>query len=120
MMKFTKKEQEVLEVFWQANRPLCVRDILDINSKLNKNTVPVVVKKLSDRGCLAVESIQKVAKTFAQYYIPTITKEEYVTQQFTKKNFQHLFANFVKKEDNVEELKQLAQLINERMNQLEK
>lgn len=119
-MKFTKKEQEILDVFWRLEKPLSVKDITENNPKLNKSTVAVLVRKLNKNGYLEVDSIQKVSKTFAQYYVPTISKEEFLIKDFTKATFKNLITNFIKKENNPNELKELSKLIQTRINNLEK
>lgn len=119
-MKFTKKEQEILDVFWRLEKPLSVKDITENNPKLNKSTVAVLVRKLNKNGYLEVDSIKKVSKTFAQYYVPTISKEEFITKDFTKATFKNLITNFIKKENNPNELKELSKLIQTRINNLEK
>ena len=119
-MKFTKKEQEVLDVFWKMEKPLSVKDITENNPSLNKSTVAVLVRKLNEKGYLKVDSIQKVAKTYAQYFVPTISKEEFLTKDFTKATFKNLITNFIKKENNPNELKELSKLIQTRINNLEK
>ena len=119
-MKFTKKEQEILDVFWRLEKPLSVKDITENNPKLNKSTVAVLVRKSNENGYLEVDSIKKVSKTFAQYYVPTISKEEFLTKDFTKATFKNLITNFIKKENNPDELKELSKLIQTRINNLEK
>ncbi len=119
-MKFTKKEQEILDVFWRLEKPLSVKDITENNPKLNKSTVAVLVRKLNENGYLEVDSIKKVSKTFAQYYVPTISKEEFITKDFTKATFKNLVTNFIKKEKNQNELNELMELIQTRINNLEK
>ena len=119
-MKFTKKEQEVLDVFWEMEKPLSVKDITENNPSLNKSTVAILVRKLHEKGYLKVDSIQKVAKTYAQYYVPTVSKEEFLTKDFTKATFKNLITNFIKKENNPDELKELSKLIQTRINNLEK
>lgn len=119
-MKFTKKEHEILDVFWRLEKPLSAKDVTENNPKLNKSTVAVLVRKLHEKGYLKVDSIQKVSKTYAQYYVPTISKEEYITKDFTKATFKNLVTNFIKKEDNPNELKELSKLIQNQLNNLEK
>ena len=47
-MKFTKKEQEVLDVFWKMEKPLSVKDITENNPSLNKSTVDILFSNLHD------------------------------------------------------------------------
>lgn len=119
-MKFTKKEQEVLDVFWKMEKPLSVKDITETNPSLNKSTVAILVRKLHEKGYLKVDSIQKVAKTYAQYYIPTLSKEEFITKDFTRTTFKNLVTNFIKKEKNPNELEELSELIKNQIKSLEK
>ncbi|NME50697.1 BlaI/MecI/CopY family transcriptional regulator [Enterococcus cecorum] len=119
-MKFTKKEQEVLDVFWEMEKPLSVKDITENNPSLNKSTVAILVRKLHEKGYLKVDSIQKVAKTYAQYYVPTVSKEEFLTKDFTKATFKNLITNFIKKEKNHNELNELMELIQNQLDNLEK
>lgn len=119
-MKFTKKEQEVLDVFWKMGKPLSAKEVTENNPTLNKSTVAVLVRKLHEKGYLKVDSIQKVAKTYAQYYVPTLSKEEFLTKDFTKATFKNLITNFIKKEKNHNELNELMELIQNQLDNLEK
>lgn len=118
-MKITRKEQEILEVFWEEGKALSVKDVINSNPALNKNTVAALVKKLNDKGYLQVDSIQKVAKTFAQYYVPTISKEEYIAKELSSTTFKNLIANFIKKQATPNELKELSEMIQKQLDDLE-
>lgn len=119
-MKFTKKEQEILDVFWKLGKPLSAKEVTENNPTLNKSTVAVLVRKLHEKGYLEVDSIQKVSKTYAQYYVPTVSKEEFLTKDFTKETFKNLITNFIKKEKNYNELNELMELIQNQLDNLEK
>lgn len=119
MRSLTRKELEVLSVFWKnPTKELYVQDIIHSAAKLNKNTVPVIIKKLADEGFLKTSSVQKVGKTFAQYYLPNVSEDEYIANQFSKKGQKNLFAAFIQQDASKEELEDLQELLQAKLKQL--
>ncbi|EOT41954.1 BlaI/MecI/CopY family transcriptional regulator [Enterococcus columbae] len=119
MRSLTRKELEILSVFWKnPTKELYVKDVIQSATKLNKNTVPVVIKKLADEGFLKPSSVQKVGKTFAQYYLANVSEDEYIASQFSRKGRQNLFAAFIQKDAKKEELEDLAELLQKKLEQL--
>ena len=111
MTKVTKVERQVLEVLWESNVPLSIRDMISKNAKLNKNTVPVVVRKLIGKKLIEVAYIKKNNKSFAQFFNPTITKEKFVQKDLSPKNLKLIVANFIESSENEKELDLLEELI---------
>ncbi|MGX7196346.1 BlaI/MecI/CopY family transcriptional regulator [Enterococcus olivae] len=111
MQTLTKVEREVLEVFWDSSRALCVTDVLLINPNLNKNTVRVIVRQLTNKKLLEVTHIGKNKKALTQFFSPTISKEDFVQQDLSEQNLQHLVANFIEGSETEEELDKLELLI---------
>lgn len=120
MIKLTKKERAVLEVFWDSNNPMCIRDILLANKSLNKNTVPVIVRQLIKKNLLEVAEIRKNEKALTQYFQSTIDKESFFQSELSKKNLKNLMASFIDSSESAEELDILEELISRKRKNLEK
>ena len=72
--KITGSELEVLEVLWQADKPLSVTPIrtqLETERSWDASTVKTLLRRLCDKGVVAVE------KREVFYYRPLLDREEY-------------------------------------------
>ena len=119
-MRLTNTEKDVLEAFWSLSKPLCVRDILLFNPKLNKNTVPVIIRQLKEKNFIEVDFIGKNEKALTQYYKVNVSKEDFVEQDLSKKNMKRLVANFIEGSENERELDELEALICAKRQQLKR
>lgn len=118
----TKKEKEILEIFLNSENALSVKNILDNNSSLNKNTVPVIVRQLLNKELIKVDHIGRSGTTFSRFYTPTVTLSEYLKwtiQDISNVKYDQLMKSFVSGNDSIEELDYLENLIKERKKKLQ-
>lgn len=73
MEDLTKKEEEIMQVFWKLEKAFVkdVREELD-EPKPHVNTVSTIVRRLVDKGYLGVEKFGPTHR-----YFPSIDKESY-------------------------------------------
>ncbi len=73
MLKLAKREEQIMNVFWQLGKAFIKEVIPELpEPKPHYNTVATMVKILEDKGFLAHESVGNIF----QYY-PIIPKEDY-------------------------------------------
>lgn len=86
MQALTKKEEEIMQLFWKQGKTF----VKDIRAALpeplpKRNTVSTVVRRLVDKGYLAYEDFGAIY----QYY-PILDKEDY-TRQFLAPKLANVF-----------------------------
>lgn len=83
-IKLTGRELDVMNVLWEAERPLIAKDIVSINSALSINTVNAVIKTLLRKGYIKVAEIVYSGTVLTRSYNIVLTAEEYMVYQITK------------------------------------
>lgn len=77
----SKKELEVMEVLWNADKPLAVSGIVEANPSLNRNTLNIVLKKLHDAGYIYLAEYAKTRTVTARAYRPALGREECLARE---------------------------------------
>ena len=75
-IKISDAELEVMRILWRENRAVSFSDIrLELSDKMGweKSTIATLIRRLQKKGAIAVQEKE------IHYYIPNITKEEYIT-----------------------------------------
>ena len=80
MISLFEKEEAVMYTIWGIGHPCVISDILKTNPELNRNTVVKVLKTLTSKGYIKVDSIIKTATRTGRGYIPIIQQEDYEAQ----------------------------------------
>lgn len=98
--ELTDTELELMEVFWEAEEPLCFKDLMKhSNELLNKNwkkqTLSTYLKHLQNEGM--IEAGKSVGSAYLSYY-PLVTKDEFMqswTRNVVNKSFGNSLGNFI-------------------------
>jgi predicted transcriptional regulator len=116
-MKLTPKEEEIMQIIWELDRPL-VRDIHDRipEPKPHYNTVATVIKKLEEKGMVRCHKIGKIKQ-----YEALVSKEVYreqilkgTAQKYFDNSFTDMVSYFAKTEKvSPEDLKAILKMIND-------
>lgn len=72
-----EKEKEIMNIFWELNKPCLISDILRAKPSLSRNTVAKALVTLESKGYLKVDSIRRTVTRTGRAYVPTITKSDY-------------------------------------------
>ncbi len=114
-MNLSKKEEEIMEIIWQGEQ-VFAKDIIDAlpEPKLAATTVSTLLKRMTDKGYIAYETIGNARK-----YFPLVKKEDYFSKEVKGMiasffgNSTSQFASFFAKSSNlsVEELENLKKII---------
>ena len=75
-MNISSAELEVLQVLWEADRPMKIQEVCDKLVKWKYNTVGTMLIRMEEKGAIVSEKINR-----ANYYTAIIGKEEYTNQQ---------------------------------------
>lgn len=112
-IELSKKEAEIMNVFWDAGEPLIIADVSERNPNLNKNTVAATVKKLLNKNCLELDSVVYHGRVLARAFRPVLTKEEYVIHELSKSKMDlfHVVSTLVKQEEDLEALEQIEEMV---------
>lgn len=114
-MKLTPKEEELMQIIWELDRPL-IRDIHERMPapKPHYNTVATVIKKLEDKGMVRCHKIGHIKQ-----YKALISKEVYreqllqgTAERYFDSSFKDMVSYFAKSEKvSPEELKAILKMI---------
>lgn len=89
------KEEEIMYILWELNKPCVISEILKSNLNQKRNTVAKVLIILEKKAYIKVDSHAKTATRYGRAYIPIISREEYENQK-------NLF-ELIEKSDNTQE-----------------
>lgn len=121
--KLTKKQLETMKIFWSADKPLAVSEIVQIHPSLNINTVRVTTSFLRKNGYIKEADVIMVGKSLARTYSPIISEDEYVAENFSnihQKLFSKaIFSNFVEQEKDQKVLEELQAILEKRQQELQ-
>lgn len=115
MVKLAKREEQIMQVFWELERAYIKEVIPHLpDPKPHYNSVATMVKILEDKGFLDHESVGNVYR-----YFPVISKEDYqhhamkdIVSQYFDNSYPRMLAFFAKQQNLSEsELKEILELI---------
>ena len=117
----SKRELDVMNVLWAAEKPLVASDIPEREPNLSINTVQSVLKNLLRKGFVEVDKIVHSGTVLTRSYTPVITSEEYAVKYVTSEIFPFdkfmsrtgllnaLFESTENEEELIEELEEFIQ-----------
>lgn len=112
----TKRENQIMELFWNASHSLSANDVYELEPSLSKNTIQAVLRKLKNLNYIKVEDIGYNKNVLTRLYSPTISREEHIGFSPSM----NLVTQFVQNEASLEELKEIEQLIKQKRKELKK
>lgn len=113
-MRLTKKEQVVMEILWNANKSLCISDMVNIDKSLQKNSTSILLKRMLDKNLVYINEIKKNKKALTQYYKPAFSQEDFLLSTLSKKNAFQFASAFIKNCSSMNELEHLEKLIEDK------
>lgn len=125
-MDLTKSELEVMDVLWQAGRPLSTSEILLMseNKTWKDSYIHIITKSLLEKKAIVEAGRIRTGKTFGRLFSPKISCEEYYAKNVFnggKERLPILFSALVRSEDLSPELiSQLEEMLEKRKKELER
>lgn len=102
-MHLTKSEQQIMEIFWQADHPMAQTEVVTtcVDRKWKERSIFSMLNSLMEKGVLREVGFVRSGKTYARTFEPAMSHAEYlaevVAQQFPMEQFPELLAAMLKK-----------------------
>ncbi|WP_282709452.1 BlaI/MecI/CopY family transcriptional regulator [Ligilactobacillus sp. Marseille-Q7487] len=109
--KLTKKEEEIMSILWDSDKPMSANDIMNASNGICLNTVQQTLHKLLKINYIHISNIELNKKSLTRLFRPSIDEADYFSFFINKSAFAKLASNFIKQSDNEETLKELSNLI---------
>lgn len=78
-MELTKSEMEIMDVLWDADKPLSRADLLSQSDgkTWKDSSVHILLNGLLQKGAIVEAGLVRRSKTYGRVFSPTMTREEY-------------------------------------------
>lgn len=78
-MELTRSEMEIMDVLWEAGKPLSRSDLLERSEEKTwkDSSVHILLNGLLQKNAIEEAGLVKRGKTFGRVFAPTMTREEY-------------------------------------------
>ncbi|HIS58975.1 MAG TPA: BlaI/MecI/CopY family transcriptional regulator [Candidatus Faecousia faecipullorum] len=78
-MELTKSEMEIMDVLWEAQKPVSRADLLahSENKTWKDSSVHILLNGLLQKNAIAEAGLVRRSKTYGRVFVPTMTREEY-------------------------------------------
>lgn len=78
-MELTRSEMEIMDVLWEADRPLSRSDFLECDTQKSwkDSSIHVLLNGMLRKGAIREAGFVKRQKTYGRTFLPTMTREEY-------------------------------------------
>ena len=119
-LNLTKRERQIMNIFWNAEKPLSANDIAVQQQDLSKNTIQAVVRKLKNHDLLKVADIGYSGTVFTRLYAPNVTQEDFLAAELSDQSLLNLITNFIETNKEIDTLNELEKLIKDRQGELTK
>lgn len=110
----TKREYEIMNVFWNEKEAMGLHDIIQNYPELNRNTVQAVLKKLLESNYIEVDKIGYSNTVLTRKYIAKLTQDTYLKQSLSKQAAYQIALDFIKMTATNNQLEKLESAILER------
>lgn len=117
-LNLTKRERQIMNIFWNADKPLSANDIALQQKDLSKNTIQAVVRKLKNHDLLKVADIGYSGTVLTRLYAPNVSQEDFLAAELSDQSILNLVANFIETNKSLDTLQDLEQIIKDRQEKL--
>ena len=78
-MYLTKNELEIMDVMWEAGKPLSRGELMErsVDKTWKSSSVHILLNSMLDKGALREAGFARCGKTCGRTYAPAVTVEEY-------------------------------------------
>ena len=78
-MELTKSEMEIMDVLWEAQKPVSRADLLahSENKTWKDSSGHILLNGLLQKNAIAEAGLVRRSKTYGRVFVPTMTREEY-------------------------------------------
>lgn len=111
--QLTKKEQQIMDLFWNSDEPLSSNDIKNKAEDLSIHTIQQVLRRLNNDGYLKVDGVGFTKNSITRKYSPNISQAVYLKQFIAKNTEYELALSFIKDNNDPDILDELEKMIQE-------
>ena len=78
-MGLTRSEMEIMDVFWEAEKPLSRSELLErsVNKTWKDSSVHILLNDMLHKGMIREAGFVKRSKTYGRTFEPTLSREQY-------------------------------------------
>ena len=78
-MYLTKNELEIMDVMWEAGKPLSRGELMErsVDKSWKSSSVHILLNSMMEKGALREAGFARCGKTCGRTYAPAVTVEEY-------------------------------------------
>ena len=124
-MELTKSEMEIMDVLWEAGKPLSRSDLLERSEEKTwkDSSVHILLNGLLQKNAIQEAGLVKRSKTYGRVFVPTLTREEYFASTIFchrhKPEVVGLFEALLRREDiTLQDLEAIHNLVQKKMQSL--
>lgn len=124
-MELTKSEMEIMDVLWEAGKPLSRSDLLERSEEKTwkDSSVHILLNGLLQKNAIQEAGLVKRSKTYGRVFVPTLTREEYFASTIFchrhKPEIVGLFEALLRREDiTPQDLEAIHNLVQKKMQSL--
>ncbi|WP_346669521.1 BlaI/MecI/CopY family transcriptional regulator [uncultured Subdoligranulum sp.] len=102
-MHLTKSEQQIMEIFWQADHPMAQTEVVStcVDRKWKERSIFSMLNSLMEKGVLKEVGFVRSGKTYARTFEPAMSHAEYlaevIVEQLPADQFPGLLAALLKR-----------------------
>ncbi|MCF0245247.1 MAG: BlaI/MecI/CopY family transcriptional regulator [Ileibacterium sp.] len=111
----TKRETQIMNVLWNSDVPLSSNDILQKEPELSRNTIQIVLKKLTQIGFIEIAGFGYNKNALTRTFRPIVSQEEYLWESLSDDTMERLAESCVLRTSSTEFLRKLDGMIHQRM-----
>lgn len=115
----TKKEDEIMRVFWEQPGPLGLVSLSRVLPEYNLNTMQVVLRKLKNTGFIKPVGVEDNGKTGTRTYAVCMGETDYMALLVDDNQIIPLAAKLIQSIPSKRDLDELMELILEKERELE-
>lgn len=118
MIKLTKKENEIMEIIWNMEKPLTAAEI-QTKTDMSIYSVQQVLLRLLTKKFVSVVGIKQNKKAFARQYEAIISEADYISAFINNPKTEiELASNLINKSTDLQTIEQLEKLLETRKKEL--
>lgn len=124
MVKLTRRQKDVMNILWESDHPMIASEINSKREDFNINTVRSTLLTLEKKNYIEMAGIVYSGRVLARSYSPIIKREDVVSNidLGIKDVLQqaNLFARYVDEINDLDTIKDLEKILEEKKKELEK
>lgn len=111
----SNRERDILSLMWEVKEALTAKQICDLNEDLVMSTVQTTLRNLLKRKLIKVDEVVFSGKALSRSYLPTVSQEEFIIDQFESIDLQKFMTAFLGKEQKIseEEINRIEELLDQ-------